>query len=460
MSILGVRLSSLQKHFCFVAIATFLFINIALRHTGGGNAASRYALSMGMVTENTFAIDGYESITADWSQTPDGRFYSNKPPGPSLFGYPVAWLIDRIFIDQDGSKTELFARRMSIWANSLAVQAFFIQVIPCVFLLLLMDRLLVRWRLSKNARGLALIGIVFGCTPSFLQNTMFGHGMAASAMLASVLFVYERRLAWSGACFGIALLADYGAAFLLPGLLYIWWSAEGRFWEKFRSVAVGAAVPALLWVWYHTVSFGSPFITSHKYLAPIWVDVPPEKDLLWGIFSSAPDPWVAVKLLFGRSRGLLFTQPWVLVALAAGVALYPKLKKLGAPVQDLAVITYSGFLGLWVANSSFNGWHGGDTVGPRYLSVGLYLFPVWAALVYDAASPWIRKSLIFSMAFAVFYFACAFPQGITFDQDPWVNLWRDYAARSYGMKLKIAVFFALIMWCGCQYLNQDRVQKL
>ncbi|MCX6125560.1 MAG: hypothetical protein NTV34_12560 [Proteobacteria bacterium] len=426
-----------------------------VRHTGGVNAASRYAQSMGMIVNHSFSIDGFETMTPDISITPDGRYYSNKAPGPSFLGLPVAWAIDRVFVDQNADPEKKYQERFKIWSISEGNQAFLFQVIPCIFLVFLLDRLLAKWQISETGRGLAILGVLFGSTPAFLQNTMFGHGMAASAVLAAVLCVFDGRLILSGLLFGIALLADYGSAAVLPGLVWIWLkSGKGNLKSKIIEVGLGATLPALVWIWYHVASFGSPFVTAQKFLDPQWERLPQAESALWGLFSSKIDVQVAWNLLFSRGRGLLFTQPWILVSAVCGLFYLPSMKRLRLPAVDIAIVTYSSFLILWLTNASFNGWHGGATIGPRYLSPCLYLFAIWAAFLFDASAPWLRNTLILSSSFAVVYFGFGFPQDILTGPDPWVELWNEFIARSFGMQLKVFAVFSLVCLCGYYYLSR------
>jgi hypothetical protein len=441
-------LATLRLNFLFWPVVVFLVVNLLTRHTGGPNAASRFALTMSMVAESTFTIDGYEETTPDWSQTPDGHFYSNKPPGPSFLAYPFAAVFDlfavRLLADKDSWKEQ----RLRLWADSSTIQAFLLQVIPFLFLVFYLDYFLKRRNVSQGGRAMAGLSMLFGMTPSFLMNTMFGHGLAALSIMYAMILALDGRHRWSAFAFGIAMLSDYGSAFILPGLIYLWFVrgvARRDLLRLIKDVSFGAIFPAVLWIWYHQVSFGSPFTTSHKYLAPEWVSVPKEKDVLWGIFSSAPDPQVILKLLFSSGRGLLGTQPWVLiVSIFALMGLFrPKAKASDACV--VSTISVLSLAMLIVTNASFNGWHGGATMGPRYLSVGLVLFPLVLGLLFDDMPAYVRRILVLSLGIAIFYFAIGFPQDILTSLNPWVEYQELFLTRSPGMMFKVAAQSVLIL---------------
>ena len=445
------------RNFSFLGIAVFLVVNSLTIHHGGTNAASRAAMTFGMLTHHTFAIDGFQDMTIDLSKTPDGHYYSNKPPGPAILGFPIAWVVDELWVDHPTDPKEQALQRKMNWILISFVESIFLQIIPCIFLVLYVDGFLKRRNYSVGARGIALVGFLFGCTPSFLQNSMFGHGMAAWASLAAVTLAADGLLVGSAACFGIALLADYGAAFLLPGLLWMWLPRNKTIIYSFKSIFLGALIPAILWIWYHTASFGSPFVTSHKFLAPQWVDVPKEQSALWGIFYNSPNLDVIQSLFFGRQRGLLYLEPWILVSFIFGLVWLPTLRKTEEG-RVLAPAVYITFIGLLLANSAFNGWHGGLTVGPRYLSVGLALFPLWAALLFDVAPKAVKGLLVGTMGFALIYFSLGFPQSIL-TEDPWIEFINGYFRSDSLPKIKIVFSGLLVMWCWFTYAVKPMQNK-
>src|SRR5688572_23679361 len=84
----------------------FLLINLAVKHDGGVNAASRWLAMRSMCEQGTFTIDHRIEGTIDWARTPDGHYYSNKAPGPMLLGLPAFAIIDQIPRLWDGRRDE------------------------------------------------------------------------------------------------------------------------------------------------------------------------------------------------------------------------------------------------------------------------------------------------------------------------------------------------------------------
>jgi hypothetical protein len=100
-------------------------------------------------------------------------------------------------------------------------------------------------------------------------------------------------------------------------------------------------------------------------------------DRILGVFA-LPRTDVLVLLLFSPFRGLFFTSP-VLLAAVAGLAATWLRRTLRSWVVLITAV--SGFLLL--VNASFNGWDGGWTAVPRYLGPAMGLLAVPLAVAFD-----------------------------------------------------------------------------
>jgi hypothetical protein len=91
---------------------------------------------------------------------------------------------------------------------------------------------------------------------------------------------------------------------------------------------------------------------------------------------SWPDPGGLAGLLLSSRRGLLFLSPWLLLAFlgAIGAVRDRRLARAG----KIALV--AGVLGAPVLLSGFSDWHGGSTLGPRYLVFTLPLLGIAAAV--------------------------------------------------------------------------------
>lgn len=401
-------------------LIVFLWFNVHFRHDGETNPLARYATLSAMVDRSTFTIDGYENLTVDWARTPDGHYYSNKPPGPAFLGLPFFWLWDAAFYGNISSLPLKIATRNREAKLILFMLSFLLQIVPAVALAWWGQSILRDRGQSFEARLFFLLAMLFGCTPALLLNTYFGHGMAALGLFASALCAYQRKVGWSAFCFGWSLLSDYSAALLLPGLVGMWsyaWPRDRYF--LISKVCVGALLPAALWFWYHQICFGSPFSLPNKFQNPTFVDEPTG---LWGIFLPWPSPSRLASLLFGTQRGLLWTQPWVLAAFPLGVGTVWKNRALLDMQGRFLFLAVSGLSLLLLMNAAFGGWHGGWTIGPRYLSPVLFIMAFATASIIDHCKKWLRSVLWTALMFTLCFYALAFSQTIIVVGSPWVEL--------------------------------------
>jgi hypothetical protein len=93
---------------------------------------------------------------------------------------------------------------------------------------------------------------------------------------------------------------------------------------------------------------------------------------------------VVKELLFGPTRGILVTQPWVFLATfgALGGLFWKGKEKFRRHFPVILLTVLGGIFLLWM-NAGFNGWHGGRSAGPRYLCIVFPMFGILAAYAYD-----------------------------------------------------------------------------
>lgn len=119
---------------------------------------------------------------------------------------------------------------------------------------------------------------------------------------------------------------------------------------------VGCVPPAMIQGFYNFVCFGNPLTLSYNYANEL---------VMWkvdgGLFG-APSPQRLFMLLFSPYRGLFFSSPILLMALP-GCFLFFKNGKWRT--EAFLCTSVSLFFIIFIAG--FHGWHGGWTVGPRYL---------------------------------------------------------------------------------------------
>ncbi len=360
----------------------------------GMNPGSRWALLCAMSEGDAFVIDRYVEHTIDWSRTPDGHYYSNKAPGPALIAFPIFKALDLWQTRGISDRAERDRRRFFMRGANMRLLSFLFQVIPFLLLAFWWVRRLEKNGVSAQGVSAAAMALLLGNTACIFLNSFFGHGFTAVCALGLLAAGVVGSVGLSAFFFGWAVLSDYSAAVFFVPLLFYWVPAFLKSRARARWVlhlCLGASLPGVLWVVYHTLCFGGAFAIANSFQNPIFVDHDVAR--LWGILS-LPDPLVAWQLLFGSARGLLWTQPWVLILL-----LGPLLVRLPRP----AAFSFVAFGLLFLVNVGFNGWHGGNSAGPRYLSAGLVLMGVTLGLLWDRFRPSWQTGLKLAVSLSVLF---------------------------------------------------------
>lgn len=445
----------------------FLILNLANTQDGGPNAVSRFLTMRAMSEEYSFRIDQRIGASADWSQTPDGHYFSNKAPGPMLIGFPTFFVIDQIpklwekgFRDEHGQRHTpgYFQKTWTSFLN---------QIFPLLFLCALILVWMDSQKIKRSSQVYFLLAAFFGSTASLYFNNYSGHGFQAILQLALLYALIKGEFKWAGFLSGAALLSDYEFVVQIPAFMIIFFMVAHRknaYFSAIKNLCIGAIIPAVLWVWYHTSCFGGPFLVANHFQNPIFQDTLTEEHNFLGIFRM-PNFTVLKELLFGPTRGLLYTQPWILFIFPWAVSYFGPagVSKTNAP-DDLkfarkvcAIFCGLSLVGLLVVNMSYGGWTGGGTAGPRYLS-GIFLcFALWTALEVDRI-PFASK-IFFWGALAVSILFRALVYGSTI-LGPSLPLWdwylSEYTKHSKTPHLRFSIFVVLLV---AAYIWQRKLWK-
>ena len=82
--------SSNPTSFKFWIVWLSLLLAVFSNRTGlNTNVMSRVALMLALTEKYSFEISPWQELTLDWSRTPEGSYYSNKAPAPSLLAAPL-----------------------------------------------------------------------------------------------------------------------------------------------------------------------------------------------------------------------------------------------------------------------------------------------------------------------------------------------------------------------------------
>jgi hypothetical protein len=407
-------------------------MSLLVRGNGMTNANSRFATMQAMSDSFSFRIDPYKDWTVDWSSK-DGYYFSNKAPGPMFLGFPIYFVTTKL--------SAFFRKEAKTQPPSSSIRSFLnltIQVLPILMFMILMTRgLLEKYPNKEDGLFIGLLLILFGNTTSLFYNSYFGHGIAGAFSIGILYFYLKKDFLKVGFCFGFTLLSDYGAAFFLIPLIFLLGKKEN--WKNF---IIGGLLPGLLWCWYHYSVTGSIFELPNKYINPLFREE--SKDLLWNMFSY-PKLEYMVALLFGPQKGILYTQPWAFLALPMIIKkIFEENKK---EVSGIFVITVIGFILVLLMNSSFNGWHGGATSGPRYLCIVLVQLAFCMIFIWNSLSRALKITFLFLIAYTLIFRALIYATNpmISENVDLYAGIW-SFLKEEAGIKqfIRVPIFLGLM----------------
>ena len=323
-----------------------------------------------IVEQHTLAITAYASNTADLSEH-NGQLYPNKAPGTSFLAvipYAILYPIERAAGAAFGTVPLL---TLNLYVVTVAVCGTLGAVIAAAMFIA------ARRRGASARRAIAISFLTAFGTPLFAYATMLFLHVPSTAFLLlahlAVFYAARPRPVAAGLAAGAAGLTNY---LCIPVALILGIALLVRSKNRVRDAllyAAGGLPGAALLSWYHYRAFGGPFSLPIESENPAFLDKDaflgimnmPRADALWGV-------------TFSPYRGLFFLSPLLLLAIVGLFRMRPRL-------EAVTIAAVSAFFLLF--NASFNGWHGGYAIGPRYitpiiplLALGLVYVP-WKAVL-------------------------------------------------------------------------------
>ncbi len=326
--------------------------------------------------------------TGDWARNEEqgAHYYSNKAPGIMLLGVPVyALLYTGESLLGAVPESQSWTRINTYLLNTI------LSVVPAAWAALLFLRLARRnlGLLDREAMALTLL-LFFGTLVFPYATQLWGHVTAAAFLIAALYFLLgdsNGSAAWSGCFVGMAVLSEYSAAIPLLGMLGL--LAIGGQRSRFAAFVIGGLPAFAVHFIYHRALFGSGFALASFYNNPKFLDA----EKVGGIFAG-----IETEAIFGLSfsahHGLFFFSPFLLLIVPSVLLVVApsgpsqREREVGprsGPDSQLLFLSLFTIGGFALMNMSFNGWHGGFCLGPRYLipSVPFYavlLAPIVIAL--------------------------------------------------------------------------------
>jgi hypothetical protein len=414
------------------------------------NELSRFQTVVAMADDHTFAIDAAIARLGDHEDKAidRGRFYSNKAPGLAFAAYPVYRAL-RLGLPPaaNGTSDPIFVltRLLTVsLACAIALRRFAARLLESA---------------PAPAAALVVFAVALGTPYLFYARSFFSH-----AWTAALLFLAWDRLrraeqangsgrggrtsALSGLLAAWAVISEYSVAPLAAALAIR--AAAGGSRRRFVGFALGAVLPLALLGAYNAASFGSPWtLSSAREAAPEYANLSGR-----GVFGfGLPSPRIALAFLGGPARGVLLFCPFFVWSVCGLV----KWWKSGRARSDWWLVV-GGLAVFFVFLCGYPNWHGGWSLGSRYLLPGLFFAALPIAWALESA--WSRGLFLAAAVFSVAIHAVLTASWPHFPPEmPWPevtgSLWfleRGWAAPNVGMLFgltgaaSLAIPAALVVW--------------
>lgn len=388
-----------QILFCALFCANIYF----LPRWADWNQNSRLNLVLAIVDDGTLHIDKYYQNTGDYAVF-DGHYYSDKAPGLSFLAVPVYALVkpvlntapaqvlmarlaasssfaDTLNSEGTGIRSEKVYYAIVLYLVTIATAA-----LPSAALGVLIFELLALT--TRNNAASLIAALVYGlATNAFpYAGSFFGHQLVAFLLFGAFSIAFfvghkglpARWLALSGFMLGYAVITEYPTALIAGGVFLYALAAIPRrqIGQSLALLIAGGLPPGLLLIAYDLAVFGTILPVGYAHSA-LYTDIH-SQGLISLVGPNAPALW---GISFSRFRGLFFVAPILLLAIP-GFVIWARRRiyilELGACLW--AVISFFLF------NGSSVMWHGGFSIGPRYL---LPMMPFMTLAVGAAIAAWL-----------------------------------------------------------------------
>ncbi len=400
--------------FLVLAAISLLASTSYLAELHNPNENVRLYLTMAIVEEHTFAIDGpvarYGWVN-DMARPPakDGvsRLYPAKAPATSYLCAPVYWALRKVGpriglrVPSDASTEQVMptapadravtAEQKETWfRTSILVLRFVVVALPDFFFFVFFFRWLRRWTEDDILRFAVVTTALLGTNYLAYSQELVSHAVSAAAGFAAFALTLDElewptrgrrasRAFFVGLLAGLPVLFEYtgGTLTLALGFFAFLVFLRPRLLAPF---ALGAGIDAFGLLFYNWRCFGSPLTPPHKYLE----NQAYAQFHTRGVFGvGLPDLHVASTISFEPDYGIFSTTPLLAAAFLAipfGVLLVTGTRSVRRHVRISAFACLAMIFVLFATVSGITYWHGGWSIGPRFLGAAPP-FLAFAALV-------------------------------------------------------------------------------
>lgn len=318
--------------------------------------------------ELAFVEPGQVAATGDLAYFRE-HFHPAKAPGTSFLAVPAYALVRAVQWVAGADPDDWWTLTLAAWLTSV-LSVGLLSALGCVLLFRLALEV-------SNGRAraslLAALAFAFGTTFFPYATSLYEHDVIAALLLASFYLLYRLKVsptrdlrrgararlpaALAGLCAGWAAISSYAMAAAVVALgAYLVLAVRRR--GAWLWYALGVLGPLLLLCAYNVACFGTPFTTNYSHESPAFRT----PGAFLGVFV-APQWEVLPQVLVSPFRGLLVSSPVLLLGVH-GLFSWVREARFRAEAWLLASLLAVHLL-LVV---TFNGWHGGWAVGPRYLA--------------------------------------------------------------------------------------------
>ncbi len=397
------------------------------------NELSRFQTVVAMAEWRTFSIDEAVALLGDHEDKAEsgGRLYSNKAPGLAFAAYPAYRALRLVIpIPEAGTSSAIFFFTRLVTVSlvcGIALRRFAVRLAEA--------------QTGGAAVALVTLAVAMGTPFLFYARSLFSHAWTAALLFLAWDLLRRSEAAGARADGALAALAGFLAAWaaiseyavapvaLVLGLRVV----AGRCPRRLLGFALAAAVPLGLLLFYDAVCFGSPWtLSSAREAAPEYAALANR-----GAFGFAlPSPRIALAYLLNPARGVLLFSPFLLWSLV-GLARWWRSRRARADWWFVVAAVSV----LFVSLSGYPNWHGGWSLGSRYLLPVVFFAALPIAWALD--TPISRGLFLTATVFSVAGHALLTAAWVHFPREiPWPaasgSLWflsRGWVAQNLGSML-------------------------